>query len=104
MTDPRQDVVMRYVHSFDQDIAAAKANVARLEGELAQAKAYLAQLEAGKAGVEGRGVDQAALRRARSLWAQAKRRHKEFPDLAEYGPEEIKRLKREYEALKSKGE
>jgi phage protein D len=90
--------VAAHVQTIDGEIAEWKEHVTVLEKELAQAKDHLKRLQAAK----GRGVDQAALRRARSLWAQAKRRHKEFPDLAEYGPDEIKRLKREYEALKAK--
>ena len=86
--------VAAHLQTIDGEIAEWQEHVAVLEKELAQAKDHLKRLQAAKDALEGRGVDQAAIRSARSKWAQSIRRGR--------SKTEQERLKHEYEALKAK--
>jgi hypothetical protein len=65
-----------------------------LRADLAQVDGEIRRLESAIAELQGKNVDQAAIRSARSKWAQSIRRGKPKA--------EQERLKREYEALKAK--
>ena len=89
-----ESAVAAHVQTLGRDISEIQEHVASLERELTLAKDHLNRLEAAKAALEGRDVDQHSLRSARSKWSQAKRRGRPKT--------EVERLKREYEALKAK--
>jgi hypothetical protein len=79
------DALTQLSKTRQERAAVLRAELAQIEGEIRRIESAIGDLQ---------GVDQAALRSARSLWGQAKRRGK--------SPEEIKQRRLAYEVLKAK--